>query len=311
MTENLDPLKVTHWFYLGGKNFGDSINDWFFSQLTQREYTYTKQYKNLKRPHYLGTGSILNMVAKQSLVWGAGFIAQDADLGSHTFARPYNNQVFIRPRKVYAVRGPKSRQKLLEMGVSCPEVYGDPLILFPLLYQPTSPVTKRLIGFLPHYSDYRKPEKMAQVEFHLKYGMRKKHPVKRLRIEVTRNYRKLLDSLAKCEYVVSSTLHGVMMGLVYRKKTVFIQVTDRLNGGVFKFQDFFESLGIKYTAPQWNDPKLLQHVIPINYGRLQKVGCKLLEAAPFLTPEQKELWCHQYQTCFPEKLPEPEPKEDG
>lgn len=60
-------------------------------------------------------------------MWGAGVIDDAKELPAH-------------PKKVLAVRGPLSRKYLLDRGIECPAVYGDPALLVPKVYHPS--VTK-------------------------------------------------------------------------------------------------------------------------------------------------------------------------
>ena len=57
-------------------------------------------------------------------IWGSGM--HDVE----------DRPVSCRNVRIHSVRGPLSRARWLELGVACPEVYGDPALLMPLLYPP-------------------------------------------------------------------------------------------------------------------------------------------------------------------------------
>jgi hypothetical protein len=56
-------------------------------------------------------------------------------------------------------------------------------------------------------------------------------------IEVGRDYKRLIDNINKCQYIISSSLHGIIMGLIYKKKTIYINFSSSVVGGDFKFDD--------------------------------------------------------------------------
>ena len=69
-------------------------------------------------------GSIMDwMTNNESYIWGSG-------------VRDNTNKLKCKPHKVLAVRGPLSRQYLIDNGVDCPPVYGDPALLLPLITPP-------------------------------------------------------------------------------------------------------------------------------------------------------------------------------
>ncbi len=54
-----------------------------------------------------------------------------------------------------AVRGPLTRQFLMDMGIDCPKIYGDPALLLPKLFpefKKSENPTKEYI-IIPHHSD--------------------------------------------------------------------------------------------------------------------------------------------------------------
>ena len=74
-----------------------------------------------------------------SIVWGTGCIAP--------------GRIGQTPKKIYAVRGPLTKKELDKRGISCPEIYGDPALLFPQIYNPKIE-KKYKLGIIPHYIDY-------------------------------------------------------------------------------------------------------------------------------------------------------------
>lgn len=87
--------------------------------------------------NYALIGSILpNSIKSKTIVWGSG--CQDFDQVVHRH-----------PKQVLEVRGPKTRDYLLHNGIDCPEVYGDPALLLPLVYQPKDTTPKYKRTFIP------------------------------------------------------------------------------------------------------------------------------------------------------------------
>ena len=127
----------------GGGNFGDAINLMFWSKITQRNILTEFDYNT--QPHFLTTGSIMELATDKSIIFGSGFISQNSNLGGQVFASNSNKKI-CNPL-VLGVRGHLTREKLLNFSVPCPEVYGDPLLMFPLIYNPKVKNDSSIIEF--------------------------------------------------------------------------------------------------------------------------------------------------------------------
>ena len=95
-------------FVLSSLNFGDGINKVFWEYITQN-----KIYNNRSELHYITTGSIMRYVNKKTIIFGTGFISKNSDLGGGKWKSKSNIRHRI-PKKIIAVRGPLSRQKMLD-----------------------------------------------------------------------------------------------------------------------------------------------------------------------------------------------------
>jgi len=104
------------------RNFGDDINISFLNLLFDNNIKLYK--KEQHQTNYLFIGSVLidKFVDSKTIVWGTGMLKPQ--------------KLTNKPSKVYAVRGPKTRKILLDSGISCPEIYGDPALLLPYYYYP-------------------------------------------------------------------------------------------------------------------------------------------------------------------------------
>lgn len=221
-------------FYSYGKivhrNWGDDINYFFIKAITGRQisylYTSSLAVRN-KSENFLIIGSTITMLTNnQTIIWGAGVIDPA-------------NELPAKPKKVLAVRGPLSRQYLISKGIECPEIYGDPAMLLKYFYKPNV-AKKYKLGIIPHYDDYSHP-------FITK--MLRNKDVLIIKMEGYKNWLSVIDEICSCEYIASSSLHGLIMAETYDVPNLWIELYGKLLGGHFKFHDFFQSINYDRNKP--------------------------------------------------------------
>lgn len=171
----------------------------------------------------LGAGSIIQSYRLDNCtIWGTGAIREDA-------------VIIGRPREIRAVRGPLTRDILLKYDIRCPEKYGDPGLLTPRFFR-KSP-TRYYVGLCPHRVDSLHPwvhEKASKVK-------------KSVIIDMTWPIEKTIAVLSACEYVLSSSLHGLIVAHAYGIPALWVEFSDKVIGKGFKFRDYQLSVGQPIT----------------------------------------------------------------
>lgn len=211
------------------QNWGDDINWWFLREISVTpivSYDWSLMARYLGKENYRIIGSILSMRNTQnSVVWGSGFIDESTPLA-------------FTPKRVLAVRGPLTRKRLLDQGIDCPEVYGDPALLLPLYYQPQV-VKKYRLGIIPHYTDKGNAfiEKMKTLD-----------DVLVIEIAHYEHWLDFVDQINMCENIASSSLHGQIIAQAYGIPNLWMKMGDAIQGGDFKYHDFFLSQGFDREA---------------------------------------------------------------
>lgn len=108
------------------ENWGDDLNYYFLREIVTHPLVLLNRTSlafRLGLKNYLVIGSTIDMLCKPNTeIWGAGIIDGKIPLK-------------IKPRKVYAVRGPLTRKKLMAEGVCCPAIYGDPALLLTYIHK--------------------------------------------------------------------------------------------------------------------------------------------------------------------------------
>jgi len=201
------------------KNFGDIVGPYLFEKIAGRKAEHMIPDNKSKYSVFVTVGSILFFVARNSIVWGSGIINR--------------NDVFPKPYKTYAVRGPYTRKRFLELGYPCPEVYGDPAILLPKFYKGTSEKGFRL-GIIPHYVDYEAAKFL--------YG--KKDDI--MVVNPLDEVETVINQILQCQYTVSSSLHGTIVSHAYNIPSIPIKLSDRLIGDGVKFKDYYASVELPH-----------------------------------------------------------------
>jgi len=214
---------IKAYWYENNHNFGDILNPIFIQILSGRNVIWIdpEQYRYT---NYIVIGSILDKVNQYSIVWGSGFISQDSKCDENPF-------------KVCAVRGPLTRQKLLESGIDCPEVYGDPALLLPQIYTPKTE-KKYKLGFIAHYVDmdntWLKNIKNPDI---LILDVQSEDPFD------------FIEQIYSCEKIASSSLHGLIVADAYGIPSLWLEFSDKVVGKGFKFLDYFLSVKRSDTKP--------------------------------------------------------------
>ena len=249
------------------KNWGDALNPVLIRYLSGREPFLVQEYsEKLKHePLYTVVGSILHLpvlqnekVLRNTIIWGTGFINESGRLHG-------------KPRQICAVRGPLTRDNIIKTGIPCPEIYGDPALLYPEIYQPDT-TKKWKLGIIPHYVD--------KENTHLKKF--KNFPdIKVIDIEAPINT--VADQICSCTSVASSSLHGIIIADAYGVPTVYLKISDRVLGNGFKFRDYFASVGRSETEPLMvSEHTTIDDILDrVSRHRIEIDLNALLDACPF------------------------------
>lgn len=207
----------------GKQNFGDYLSPLIVEAVSGRSV----RYASLKEADMMAIGTILANEHKAKRfcfkrrihVWGSGS-GQPEERFS---ARHY----------YHAVRGRETQQRIIGQ----PEVpaLGDPGLLAEMLVE--RPAQKRFkIGFVAHYVDRECPEAMAFA------AMKGVHS-----INVFDDPREVLRQIAACEFIVSSSLHGMVVSDAYGVPNVRV----RFSQGVIdelKFVDYYSAFDLPAPA---------------------------------------------------------------
>jgi hypothetical protein len=209
------------------ENYGDVLGRYLVEKISNKKvvFAWPKKFSiyDWFSPIYVTIGSIIHNINHNCIVWGSGII---------------NQQIVIKKAVFLAVRGPQTRNYLINLGYDVPEIYGDPALLLPRYFKPK--VEKKYkYGIVPHYNDYKIVEKWFEnrTDVHL--------------IDLMTNdiEAKTMEFL-QCEKIISSSLHGIIIAHAYGIPAVWQKFSDKVFGDDIKYQDYFESVQLKYDQPE-------------------------------------------------------------
>lgn len=218
----LRPIRLYWWRHPSGRlpNFGDELSSIIVEWMTGRRVVHASPI----RCDLVAVGSVLEHVmnsdrATPAPVWGAGFIAAESE---------------CRPDCVvpYAVRGHLSANRI---GGST--AVGDPGLLARHL---VGTVPKRFsIGIVPHFVDRDHPM-LDWLESNVPHAV------------VISPLQDPLDAIAQiaaCDYVISSSLHGLVVADSLGVPNRWVTMSDNVIGAGYKFRDHLSCFGLDDATP--------------------------------------------------------------
>lgn len=236
-------------------NFGDYLG----YEIVQRIVGGPLKSYNKKTPNQaqklLGLGSVFYFANEGDIVWGSGINGKRLDKKDYSFVH----------LDIRAVRGPLTRDFLIKnFGISVPEIYGDPALLVPYLFPEFKKRSKPSLNYvvIVHYLDI--PYFLDKDDPHIVFA--------------TQPWDIVLDRILDSRFVISSSLHGIVLAEAYGIPARYLRMTDK--EPLFKFNDYYLGTGrnsFKYATsigeallmggePEvvW-DPEKLYKAFPIEF----------------------------------------------
>ena len=223
-----NPVLLNGWFIykfntLECRNYGDELNINMLKEFLPKKKLFNMadicEWGRKNKINYIVIGSMIEHSTSKSIIWGAGAIEGG------------ERKLKSSPLDIKAVRGSLTRDYLLKNMIDCPEIYGDPALLIPLVYNQEVPM-KHELGIIPHVSEINHPEvnRLQQLGVHV------------IRFDKYEHWHNVIDEIRSCRNIVSSSLHGLILSDAYSVPNGWIALSDNLLGGHFKFLDYFSSV---------------------------------------------------------------------
>ena len=245
MKEEMKKMKKVKLFYADNNNMGDEL-----SKIIVEELFHLKVEKKITVSSDLfAIGSILDgtvfnrKTPLQSLIklilgrpnrtpvyiWGSGFITKETE-----------GPFFYRKNIIFkAVRGKLTQEKAEEiLGKEIHPVYGDAGILASELVSTELPIEKKYKwGIIPHFVDkgHSAVEKLSE------------NLENSTVIDVGSHPKDVIREIAQCEYILSSSMHGLIIADSFNIPNHHIVISDKVTGDNFKFRDYYSAFGLQHN----------------------------------------------------------------
>lgn len=193
----------------GTENFGDHLSKILIERILGREV----QQASIDERKVLAVGSILHFAREGDVIWGSGLNGKHVDFADYSF----------QSLDIRSVRGPLTYQFLKALGLNVPQVYGDPVLLFPQFFPEfkVNPVRKYVV--IIHSSEESRVPKDDSI------------------IYSTDPWEEIVTKITESQFVISTSLHGLIIAEAFNIPARLLRISR--NEPIFKFADYY--LGTK------------------------------------------------------------------
>lgn len=217
--KNTSNLKYYYWGHPIIKNcynFGDLVTPHLMNHYCKAGTV--APATSIDDANIISTGSIIHHVRqdKKVVILGSGLLLDGV--------RKMPNA------KVYSLRGQLTKERL---GITQDIPLGDPALLLPRVF----PMEKkndanRPVGIVPHYVHFDDPALD-------KYRVDPRYRLINTRAEP----RSVAQEMCACSYIISSSLHGLIVADAYGIPNIRLIMGIELCGGDYKFNDYYSAVG--------------------------------------------------------------------
>lgn len=203
-------------------NFGDLIGPLIVMRILEESGIRNVQgsRRDVSARNLLTVGSILHLAKNQDTIWGSGRNGKIKE-ELHRF-----KQLSVR-----ALRGPLTKEFLEKKSILCPDVFGDPALLFPLFFKEFVKLTEDPLHdftVIPNLNDlhcYRADQNV---------------------VNPTSDLFSIIERIARSRFVVGSSLHAIILAESFGIPARLIESESE---DPFKYEDYYLGTGrATYTA---------------------------------------------------------------
>jgi pyruvyltransferase len=208
--------KVAYW--TNTYNVGDDLSPIVVQRILE---TRGSRFEDMTDEHrLLAIGSILHLARDGDTVWGSG-VNGKIDTDKYGFTS----------LDVRAVRGPLTRQFLLDRGIACPAIYGDPALLVPLLFPEFGlrPRHRQRYIVVPHLHETALFAPGPEILY------------------PTHHWRDFIMKIVAADFVISSSLHGIILAEAFGIPARLLRLTG--HEPMLKYQDYYCGTGRDSFVP--------------------------------------------------------------
>lgn len=246
-------INLEWWSYT--ENLGDYLSTVVYDWILKRN-NLDADKKVKKTIHFLAIGSIIGNKYFDATVWGSGVLKK------YTINRLIKGRKFVK-YDIRAVRGPITKFVLETVGYKCPQIFGDPAILMPLIYN-HNVEKKYKVSLICHF---RKKDKG------INYNREGVHLIN----VATTDYKTFIDEILASEKVISSSLHGIILSESYGVPCVFFN--DAMGEEILKYFDWYFSTG-RYDVKFAKTVDESLTMAPMELPNLEEMRNALIDAFP-------------------------------
>lgn len=172
---------------------------------------------------------VLSLLHGRCYIWGTGFLQQ----------YPFETAKLKRNKTEFVMlRGEMTRRGVSQIcGKNIEVPLADGGLLASKLIDESKIVKKYKIGIIPHFREKENAMIKKIKDFY-----------KGVLIDVQKNPRQVVEEIASCEYIISSSLHGLIVADAFGIPNTRIKLTNAPLGTGFKFDDYYSAFDIKKDA---------------------------------------------------------------
>lgn len=267
-------VNINYW--ADEENLGDAISPIIVQYMT--EYHKKKHQSSCVENresirHIYAVGSIICAGIQDCTIWGSGIL---------------NSTILYRLKKrkldIRAVRGPITQMLLVDYGFECPEVYGDPAVLMPLIYNENSLQKKFKISLVCHLNSWNNMSKeilMKEILNVKEYSSYKAEEIHIINV-CTTDYKAFISDILFSELIVSSSLHGIILAEVYGVPAILLKP----KGSILKYKDYYYSTK-RFEFPIASNLSDLPAIVPSGIPDFSDMQKNIIDAFPY------DIWCDE------------------